>query len=265
MSSEDVYPHFDFNFQRIRGHWRDTLGNYSAAAKYLSVVSRRLEYWLRDLGSWIDFDFAVRHLNEDLNLCEAESHLVWLALRHRVRLTNQQRSRLAPADSRRDHAELPVDVPLSSDGIHDRVWHEDFRHIYKKAMARERRELRKLRETGFLPASESTAVQKTSQVERVRVLERPRLQWIWANRLLAYLFETLRKNEAICDDGEMWAALDGVFRDRNGEPISRKDLALWAHQYHNNKSCEDESGKPKKHELIDQIVRKIEGKDITAP
>lgn len=158
-----------------------------------------------------------------------------------------------------------MDIPLSADGIHDKVWHKDFRNIYKTAMARERTELRKLRETGFLPASESTAVQKTAHRERVRVLERPRLQWLWANRLLAYLFEMLRKQEAICDDGEMWAALDGVFRDRNGEPITRKDLALWAHQYHNNKSCSEESGKPKKHELIDEIVGKIGGKDITDP
>ena len=265
MGNEDSFPHFDFNFEKIREHWKVTLGNYSAAAKYLRVVSKRLEYWLLELGSRIDFDLAVKLLREDLNLREAESHLVWLALRHRVRLTNEQRCRLARAHRQRDDEEIRVDIPLSSDGIHDEVWHEDFGNIYKKAMARERKELKKLRETGLIPASESAAPQKNSRAEKVRVLERPRLQWIWANRLLAYLFEALREKEAICDDGEMWAGLDGVFRDRNGEPITRKDLALWAHQYHNNKSCEDQSGKPKKHELIDQIVEKIQGKNVTTP
>ena len=58
----------------------------------------------------------------------------------------------------------------------------------------------------------------------------------------------------------MWAALDGVFKDRKGDPITRKDLALWAHQYHNNKSSANEAGKPKKHELIDRAIERIQGK-----
>ena len=57
----------------------------------------------------------------------------------------------------------------------------------------------------------------------------------------------------------MWAALDGVFADRRGEPITRKDLALWAHQYHNNKACAEETGKPKKHQAIDEILEEIQG------
>jgi hypothetical protein len=128
-----------------------------------------------------------------------------------------------------------------------------------RALARERKELRKLREVGMIPTTTDTTRQRSQRPERANVLERPRLQWIWANRLLAYLFETLRQKEAICDDGEMWAALDGVFMDKHGEPITRKDLALWAHQYHNNKAFGEEVGKPKKHELIDQAIERFQG------
>ena len=247
MSSEDVYPHFDFNFQRIHEHWKCSLGNAAAATRYLRVVSKRLEYWLLEQGTWIDFEFALKHLKEDLDISDGESCLVWLALRRRVGLANTQRRQLPPGESRKDAGDLFTDVPFSSDGIHDKVWHEDFARIYKRALTQERRELRKLRETGLIPASESETPMKRAQPREVRVLVRPRLQWVWANRLLAYLFETLREKKAICDDGEMWAALEGVFRDGNGKPITRKDLALWAHQYRNNKSREEQPGKPKKH------------------
>ena len=256
MIKEDCYPHFDFNFQKIREHWKVKLGNYAAAKEYLDVVDKRLQYWLHECGSWIDFDFAVKHLKEDLNLCEVESRLAWMSLRHRLRLANEQRRRLAPA-RRRDAEEINVEVKLSSDGKHDAIWHADFRDIYKKATEREHKELKKLRETGLISIIEDGAPQKSPKAARTP--ERPRIQWIWANRLLAYLFETLREEEAICDDGEMWAALDGVFMDRHGKAITRKDLALWAHQYHNNKACEDEAGKPKKHESVDQVIKEIQG------
>lgn len=265
MSSDDVFPHFDFNVQRISEYWKGTLGNVAAAKKYLRVVGKRLGYWLAELGPWVDFDFAVRHLTEDLDIEDAESRLVWLALRHRVRLANAQRRQVAATRNEEGDYDIHVEVPISSDGAHDKVWHEDFGKIYKRALAKERKELEKLRETGLMPASDAEALRKRVQPQDVRVLVRPRLQWVWANRLLAYLFEMLREEKAICDDGEMWAALDGVFRDRNGKPITRKDLALWAHQYRNNKSCEEEEGKPKKHELVDQIVEKIRGKGLTGP
>lgn len=265
MSSDDVFPHYDFNFQRIRERWKGTLGNVAAAKKYLRVVSKRLEYWLAELGPWVEFDFAVKRLRENLDIEDGESCLVWLALRHRVRLANAQRRQfVAVRGGERDY-DIHVDVPISSDGTHDKVWHEDFGRIYKRALAKERKELERLRETGLMAASVAEATCKKMRPQDVRVLVRPRLQWIWANRLLAYLFEMLREEKAICDDGEMWAALDGVFRDRNGKPITRKDLALWAHQYRNNKSCEEDAGKPKKHEMIDQIVEKIRGKGLTGP
>ena len=257
MIKEDCYPHFEFNFQKIRDHWKVKLGNYAAAKEYLDVVDKRLQYWLHECGSWIDFDFAVKHLKEDLNLCEVESRLAWMSLRHRLRLANEQRRRLSPARRRHVAEEINVEVKLSSDGKHDAIWHADFRGIYKKATERERKELKKLRETGLIPIIEDGAPQKSPKA--ARTAERPRIQWIWANRLLAYLFETLREEEAICDDGEMWAALDGVFKDRHGAPITRKDLALWAHQYHNNKACEDEAGKPKKHESVDHLIKEIQG------
>jgi len=180
-------------------------------------------------------------------------------------MANAQRRQLDAARNEEGDCDIHVDVPISSDGTHDKVWHEDFRKTYKRALAKERKELEKLRETGYMPASDTEAPHKKMQPQDVRVLVRPRLQWVWANRLLAYLFEMLREEKAICDDGEMWAALDGVFRDRNGKPITRKDLALWAHQYRNNKSCEEEAGKPKKHQLVDQIVEKIRGKGLTGP
>ena len=265
MSSEDIYPHYGFNFQSIHEHWKSTLGNVEAATKYLRFVSKRLQYWLLELGKWIDFDLAMTHLKEDLHVSDAESRLVWLALRRRVTLANMQRRRLLPGERVKDGDHLHADVPLSSDGIHDKVWHEDFARFYERALTRERRELRKLRETGLMPASKSEAQLKRVQPSEERVPGRPRLQWAWANRLLAYLFVTLRQEKAIYDDGEMWAALEGVFRDRNGKPITRKDMALWAHQYHNNKSCEEGPGKPKEHDRIDQIVKKIRGKDLTGP
>ena len=77
--------------------------------------------------------------------------------------------------------------------------------------------------------------------------------------LRSHLFEALREKEAFYDDGEMWAALDGVFKDRKGNSITRKDLALWAHQYHNNRAESDTAGKPKKYELIDKVIEQIEG------
>jgi hypothetical protein len=263
MSSDDVFPHFDFNLPRISEYWKGTLGNVAAAKMYLRVVGKRLEHWLAALGPWVDFDFAVKRLREDLGIEDAESRLVWLALKHRVQLANTQRRQFA--DVRHEDYDLHVDVPVSSDGTHDKVWHETFGRIYKRALAKERKELEKLRETGLMPASDAGAPRKKMQRQDVRVLLRPRLQWAWANRLLAYLFEMLREEKAICDDGEMWAALDGVFRDKNGKPITRKDLALWAHQYRNNKSCEEDAGKPKKHEMIDQIVEKIRGKGLIDP
>jgi hypothetical protein len=260
MCNEDCYPHFNFNFQKIREYWKVNLGNHVEAEEYLGVVEKRLQYWLQECGSWIDFDFAVEHLQKHLNLREVESRLIWMSLRHRLRLANEQRRRLSPARRRSDEEEIRVDIKPSADGKHDAIWHTDFGNIYKRAMAREHRELRKLRETGQIPANESASPHRGVKVEKVRIPERPRMiQWMWANRLLPYLFERLREKEAICDDGEMWAALDGVFKDRHGEAITRKDLALWAHQYHNNKACEDEAGKPKKHQSIDQVIEEIEG------
>lgn len=260
MIKEDCYPHFDFDFQKIREHWQLKLGNHAAAEEYLGVVEKRLLYWLQECGSWIDFDFAVEHLQKHLNLREVESQLTWMSLKHRLRLANEQRRRLSPAHRRRDEEEISVDIKPSADGKHDSIWHTDFANIYKRAISRERKELRKLIETGLIPGNESASPQKIVKAEKARVPERPRMiQWIWANRLLAYLFERLREKEAIFDDGELWAALDGVFKDRHGDPITRKDLALWAHQYHNNKGFEDEAGKPKKHELIDQVIEEFQG------
>ena len=120
-------------------------------------------------------------------------------------------------------------------------------------------ELKRLRETGLIPVTKDVAPQKSIPADKPRSTERLGIQWVWANRLLAYLFETLREKEAFYDDGEMWASLDGVFRDRKGNPITRKDLALWAHQYHNNKAPGDEEGKPKNYDLIDTIIEKIQG------
>ena len=260
MSNEDCYPHFDFNFRKIREHWKVNLGNQAEAEEYLRVVEKRLKYWLQECGSWIDYDFAVKHLQKDLNFREVESRLTWMSLKHRLRLANEQRRRLSPAHRRRDAEEIKVDIKLSADGEHDAIWHSDFASIYKRAMARERKELRKLRETGLIPDRESVASQRSMKADKSRILARPRtIQWIWANRLLAYLFEKLREEAAIYDDGEMWAALDGVFKDRHGNAITRKDLAQWAHQYHNNKACENEAGKPKKHESIDQVIKEIQG------
>ena len=258
MIKEDCYPHFDFNFQKIRDHWKVKLGNYAAAKEYLDVVDKRLQYWLHECGSWIDFDFAVKHLKEDLNLCEVESRLAWMSLRHRLRLANEQRRRLAPA-RRRDAEEINVEVKLSRDGKHDAIWHADFRDIYKKATERERKELKKLRETGLIPIIENGAPQKSPKAEKPA---RQSVRGSSGYGQIACSPISLRRcarEEAICDDGEMWAALDGVFKDRHGDPITRKDLALWAHQYHNNKACEDEAGKPKKHESVDQVIKEIQG------
>jgi len=102
MSNEDRFPHFDFNFRLIRMHWETTLGCYGAAAEYLQVLERRLQYWLQELGSWIDYEFAARHLEEDLGLTDVESRLTWLALTHRLRLAREQQRRLAPRNRRRD-------------------------------------------------------------------------------------------------------------------------------------------------------------------
>ena len=96
--------------------------------------------------------------------------------------------------------------------------------------------------------------------EQPPTAERSGVQWNWTNRLLPYLFEALRDEDAVGDDGELWAELDGVFRDKKGRPITRKDLGTWAYQYHNNKAPADEAGKPKNHELIDEIIEKIQGK-----
>ena len=259
MSNEDRYPNFNFDFQRIHEHWKVTLGYYQASEEYLHVVERRLKYWLYECGSWVDFGFAAKHLKEDLGLTDIESRLTWLALKHRVQLANKQHRRLGPRHHQRDAQSILSEVKQSSDGTHDAVWYIDFRNFYMKALERERKELQKLHETGFIPTTEVAAPQKVARGDKPRFTERSGIQWIWANRLLAYLFEALREREAICDDGEMWAALDGVFRDRHGEPITRKDLALWAHQYHNNKASADEAGKPKNHEAVDQIIKEIHG------
>ena len=107
MSNEDRYPHFDFNFQKIREHWKATLGNYQAASEYLHVVERRLRYWLQERGSWVEFDFAAKHLEEDLGLKDVESRLIWLALRHRVQLDNEQMARLGPRHRQHDSDSYP--------------------------------------------------------------------------------------------------------------------------------------------------------------
>ena len=253
MENGDLYPHFDFNSKKIREHWYQHLGNCAEAEEYLRVVERRLEYWLLDCGPWIDFDFAKKHLEADLSREDAESHLVWLALEHRVRIANEQRN---PSGSAPMPAETGISVPLSCDGVHDAVWHEDFRDVYKQAIDREIAELRKLKETGRMPANRTAVSQEDSKAKPV---ERPRIQWMWANRLLPYLFQTLLEREAVCAEDGLWAALDGVFADRTGKPITRKHLALWACQYRNNKACDEESGKPKKHGTIDEIVEEIHG------
>jgi hypothetical protein len=151
-------PHLDFNFGRIRGYWREKLDSYAAAAAYLEAVDTRLQKWLRELGPWIDFDFAVTRLQEDLELQQVRSHLTWLAFRHRLRLANDQRKRLSRDPSWRDE-DIRVEVAVSADGMHDAVWHEDFRCLYVKAMEKERRELKRLRETGALssPAEGSSS------------------------------------------------------------------------------------------------------------
>jgi hypothetical protein len=259
MSNEDRFPHFDFNFRRIRVHWKTTLGCYGAAAEYLQVLERRLQYWLQEQGSWIDYEFAARHLEEDLGLTEVESRLTWLALTHRLRLVREQQRRLAPRDRRRDADCILIEVTPSSDGQHDTVWHADFARMYLKAMHRERNELEKLHQTGFILLERDETAQRSPKPDRPRSPQKSGIQWIWSNRLLAYLFEALREREAFSDDGEMWAALDGVFKDRKGDPITRKDLALWAHQYHNNNAGPDTAGRPKKHELIDEAIEQIEG------
>jgi hypothetical protein len=258
MDDVDRYPHFNFDFQRIREYWTAKLASHTEAEEYLNVVQRRLEYWLAGCGSWIDFDFALRHLKEDLHVKDVESRLTWLALRRRARLGNEQRRRLSPGHRQREAEEVSVEVKVSEDGKHDAVWHEDFRDLYNTAIAKELKVLKRLRETGVTPVAATR--QKSPEGEGNPRDGRSRLQWMWANRLLAYLFESLRESEAICDDGGMWAALDGVFTDRQGNAITRKDLALWAHQYHNNKSCGDELGKPKKHGMIDEKIERIRGK-----
>jgi hypothetical protein len=78
-SMEDCFPHYDFDFNKIREYWKLTLGNYAAAKKYLQVIQRRLEYWTKEQGPWIDFDFAAKHLVDDLHVFDAESRLMWLA------------------------------------------------------------------------------------------------------------------------------------------------------------------------------------------
>ena len=259
MSNEDRFPHFDFDFRRIRDHWETTLGCYRAAAEYLRVVERRLQHWLQEQGSWIGYEFAARHLEEDLGFSDVESRLTWLALTHRLRLAREQQCRLASGNRRRDAGGILIEVKLSSDGFHDTVWHADFARLYMKAMRRERKELERLHLSGFIPLEKDEAAQRGPKAEKPRSSQKSGIQWIWSNRLLAYMFEELREREAFSDDGEMWAALDGVFKDRNGDPITRKDLALWAHQYHNNKAGPDAAGKPKKHELIDEIIEQIEG------
>jgi hypothetical protein len=259
MSNEDRFPHFDFKFRKIHEHWKTTLGCYRVAAEYLQVLERRLHYWLQEQGSWIDYEFAARHLEEDLGLTEVESRLTWLALTHRLRLAREQHRRLAPRNRHRDEDGIFVKVKLSSDGVHDTVWHADFARIYLKAIHRERKELERLNHSGFIPLEKDETTQKSLKPDKPRSSQRSGIQWIWTNRLLAYLFEALREREAFYDDGEMWAALDGVFKDRKGNPITRKDLALWAHQYHNNRAESDTAGKPKKHDLIDEAIGQIEG------
>ncbi len=259
MSNEDRYPHFDFNFQKIAEYWKVTLGNYEAARAYLDIVEKRLQYWLQERGSWIDYGFAAKHLEEDLDIRDVESRLTWLALKLRVKLANEQLERLAPQNRGSDKDVLPIEVKLSADGRHDVVWHADFQRFYLRALSRERKKLERLRETGFIPLVAEATSQKSNMSGKPRSAERLGVQWNWTNRLLPYLFEALCDKEAVDDDGELWAALDGVFRDRKGRPITRKDLGAWAYQYHNNKAPGDEAGKPKNHESIDEIIEKIQG------
>lgn len=151
MIREEPFPVFDFDFQKIREHWKLELGDYEAAAEYLEGVERRLHSWLQGLGDWIDFDFAARHLREDLHLSQVESHLRWLVLKHRARLANEARKRLASADGWRESEQPHAQLEFSAHGKNGEVWHADFRDIYRKAMERERNELRKVRETGAMP------------------------------------------------------------------------------------------------------------------
>jgi hypothetical protein len=124
MGNEDHDPHFDFNFQKIREYWKVTLGSHQAAQEYLRIVARRLGYWLQERGSWIDFEFATKHLEEDLALKDIESQLTWLALRHRVQLANEQQASMALRHRGRDADGILIEVKRSSDGRHDAVWHE---------------------------------------------------------------------------------------------------------------------------------------------
>jgi hypothetical protein len=154
MSRRRSYPHFDLNFCKIHEHWRKKLADYTAAAKYLDTVNTRLQRWLEGLGPWVDFDFAMKHLQEDLDLCEVESHLNWLASLHRLRLAKEEKKRLSRGECWGEKQQRPVEIKISSDGRHDAVWHEDFRDIYRKAIERERKELRKLREIGVVTTVE---------------------------------------------------------------------------------------------------------------
>ena len=140
-------PHFDF--LRIRRHWGG-LADHAAAARYLDSVDAKLQRWLRKLGPWIDFDFAVRRLQRDLGLWQVKSHLTWLAFRRRLQLATEEKRRLTRDPGWRDE-EIRVEVALSADGRHDAVWHEDFQDLYRRALRRERRELERLRETGAFP------------------------------------------------------------------------------------------------------------------
>jgi hypothetical protein len=259
MNAEDRYPHFDFNFKLIRQYWTTELGNYMDAKRYLRIVGKRLGYWLQNLGSWIDFSFAIEHAREDLHLSDVESNLTWLALRRRVKWGNQQKSMLPLRERERETCGVGVKVQISEDGIHDAVWHDDFRRLYFTRLAKERKLLKRLYETGSIPKARIVNEKATGMSKDCSNPERPHIQWLWSSRLLAYLFESLRENEAVEDEGAMWAAIDGVFTDRSGKTITRKDLALWAYQYHNNKVALDEQGKPKKHERIDSVIEQIHG------
>ena len=168
MGSEDLYPHYDFNFPKIREHWKQKLGSSEEAEEYLRVVDKRLGYWLQECGTWIDFEFALKHVREDLDLRDAESHLTWLALRRRVRLANEQRKRLSPSHPRQDVAELGIPIKISQDGAHDAVWHEDFRNIYLKALARERKELKKVEGDGLCSCPQGLCAQGGLKNQPVR-------------------------------------------------------------------------------------------------
>jgi hypothetical protein len=259
MKTEHQFPHFNFDFQRIRAYWVSELQGCAEARAYLRVVQKRLEYWIADLGAWIDFEAAEKHVREDLHMEDAASVLTWLSLKRRVRLGNQERRKLDPSAVQREPDAVSAEVRLSSDGLHDAVWHEDLRALYHKAILEERRLLRRLHDTAEMPERASDPCRTVGAESGSRTERRPHLQWMWASRLLAYLFECLKAKEAIYDDGALWAALDGVFVDRNGRPITRKDLALWAHQYHNNKCGDEAQGRPQKHESIDQVVAAIQG------